>query len=164
MRRWRFFGVVVALGLASGVIELAPEVAAAASSPVVTVDPVDVEVGPGASASFSSEATGDPTPVRSWEVSHDGGATWDVVGGSSGSTLTLSSVALAQDGDRYRAVYVNDSGSATSAAATLQVTVVPTVTVQPASTTAAFDAVATFTASADRWDRIVWERQLLGAA
>lgn len=47
--------------------------------PVVTLQPIAVTVTAGETATFTSEATGYPTPTAEWEVSADDGSTWGPV-------------------------------------------------------------------------------------
>ncbi len=53
-----------------------------------------------------------------WQLSTDGGATWDDIPGATETTYSL--VASAEDvGHRYRAVFTNTCGTATSTSAEL---------------------------------------------
>lgn len=66
--------------------------------PAITADPVDVTVDEGQTATFSVTAIN--ATNYTWEVSEDGGATWNVVG--SGTTLDVTGTTLAMDGNMYR--------------------------------------------------------------
>ncbi|HNR33431.1 MAG TPA: hypothetical protein PKI11_21250, partial [Candidatus Hydrogenedentes bacterium] len=76
----------------------------------VTTHPASANRYDGESVSFSVVATGGLRGERSylWEVSTDGGGSWSplsnggVVSGATSTTLTLASVALADDANRYR--------------------------------------------------------------
>ena len=61
-----------------------------------------------------------------WQVSTDGGNTFSNVAGATSNTLTIDATAN-ENGNRYRAVFTNSAGSATTASATL------TVSTQPSS-------------------------------
>lgn len=100
-----------------------------AVAPVVTTQPTARTVVAGESVSFTAAATGDPEPTVRWESSTDG-TTWAPVAGATSATLSLSSTTTAQSGTRYRAVFTNGAGSATSDAATLTVRPVASVTVE----------------------------------
>lgn len=105
--------------------------------PAVAAGPDDVAVDPGATATFTTTATGIPSPVAEWETSTDGGATWTDVAqqprtvpaaGADGvvsSTLDLAEVTVEQDGTLVRARVTNAHGTTVTEAATLAVVVVP---------------------------------------
>jgi VCBS repeat-containing protein len=84
----------------------------------VTSSPSSVTVTSGQPASFSAAATGAPAPTVQWQVSSDGGATFTDLPGASSTTLTFTA-AMSQNGNLYRAVFTNSTGSVTSSAATL---------------------------------------------
>ncbi|MCW2567501.1 MAG: hypothetical protein JWN54_1598, partial [Mycobacterium sp.] len=116
------------------------------TAPVVTADPADTAVDAGDTATFTAAATGSPTPTVRWEVSTDG-VTWTTLAGETAATLTFATTA-GQNGDRYRAVFSNPAGDATTLPATLTVRTVPTVTTQPADQTVNAGSSVTFTAAA----------------
>jgi len=89
-------------------------------APAVTVNPVDQTVGPGSSVSFTAAASGVPAPSVQWQRSTDGGGTFVPIAGATGSTYTFTATA-GDDGNRYRAVFSNVAGTATTTAATLAV-------------------------------------------
>jgi LPXTG-site transpeptidase (sortase) family protein len=96
------------------------EIVSITNAPVVTLDPVDAWVLPGATATFTSAAVGNPNPTVQWQVSADGGTTFTDIAGATSTTLSLTAQ-LADSGLQYRAVFTNTEGSATSAAAVLHV-------------------------------------------
>jgi alpha-tubulin suppressor-like RCC1 family protein len=109
-------------------------------APSFVLQPADVTVSVGDTATFIVSIDADPQPTLQWQVSTDGGVTWADLEAETGDTLTL--VASADlDGVQYRVVATNDAGTETSDAATLIVTggaviteTAPTPT--PTSTTA----------------------------
>jgi hypothetical protein len=105
------------------------------SAPAITTNPTSTTVNAGQTASFSAAASGDPTPTVQWQLSTDGGATFNNIGGATATTLTLSNVTSAQNATKYRAVFTNSIGSATTTAATLTVNFAPSVTTNPGSQT-----------------------------
>lgn len=120
-----------------------------ASLPGFSRQPGSVSVAVGQSATFSVDVSGSPTPTLQWQVSLDGGATWQNSPGATGGTFTIPSTTLAQNGQRYRAVATNSSGtSVNSSAAVLTVTeqIQPNsvFTQQPANTTVPVGQAATF--------------------
>jgi arabinan endo-1,5-alpha-L-arabinosidase len=96
--------------------------------PAVTAQPADADARVGTSGDFSVGVSGTPVPVVTWEVSHDGGATWEAVPGSASlaqdgvATLNLGGVTADMDGSLVRAQVENAHGSVTSETATLSVT------------------------------------------
>jgi hypothetical protein len=115
--------------------------------PVVTTDPTDTTAVTGHTATFTAAASGVPAPTVQWQVSTDGGATWNDVTGATSGTLAFTT-APGQSGNEYQAVFTNVVGSATSTAATLTLETTPTVTTQPQSAAVFPGASVTFTAAA----------------
>ncbi|MDQ2682908.1 MAG: Ig-like domain repeat protein, partial [Chloroflexota bacterium] len=101
--------------------------------PEVTQDPESTLVLVGQQASFSAAATAVPDPNVQWQVSTDGGTTFEVI---PGATTTTWSFFPAGDDDQnqYRAVFTNPAGSDTSSAATLTVRQPPSFTSAAATT------------------------------
>jgi alpha-tubulin suppressor-like RCC1 family protein len=100
------------------------------TGPSFAVQPASQSASVGGSASFTATASGDPAPGYQWQVSVDGGATWNNVAnggmnpgclGANTTTLILDSATLAMNGSEYRCVATNDAGSACSSATTLTV-------------------------------------------
>jgi hypothetical protein len=91
--------------------------------PKVTVNPTDETVSVGDSAIFTANATGVPTPTVQWQVSTDGGVTFtNITGNTSALTTTLIfAVYSTENGYKYRAVFTNALGTATTSTATLTV-------------------------------------------
>jgi hypothetical protein len=118
------------------------------TAPVVTLNPANVTVTAPAAATFTAAASGVPTPNVQWQVSTDGGLTFSNLVGQNSTTLTINPTTAAMNGNKYRAVFSNIAGSATTTAATLTVQFPPVVTVNPLSQTVTAPAAATFTAAA----------------
>jgi hypothetical protein len=92
----------------------------------VTYSPVTETVEVGGTVVLASAAAGNPMPTVKWQQSTDGGVTFTDIAGA--TFMTYSFVAsTAQNGDRYRAVFTNSFGTATTAPAIL--TVLPPVSV-----------------------------------
>jgi hypothetical protein len=72
----------------------------------------------GQSVSFVATATGTPAPSVQWQVSTDGGLSFDDLGGETSPTLTFTPTA-ADNGKQYHAVFTNPCGTETTRAATL---------------------------------------------
>jgi CSLREA domain-containing protein len=115
--------------------------------PSVTTNPTDQTTCNGSSVSFTAASSGFPSPTVQWQVSTDGGANFNDIPGATSTTLTFTATA-AQNGNKYRAVFTNSQGTATTSAATLTVNTAPVVTTNPVDQTACEGASVSFTASA----------------
>jgi hypothetical protein len=86
-----------------------------------------VSTNVGASVQFSAAATGTPAPTLQWQRLAVGTGSWANISdggnysGATTTTLTVSSVTTAMNGDQFRCVATNASGSATSSQAQLTV-------------------------------------------
>jgi hypothetical protein len=106
-------------------------------APLFTVQPADRSVIVGSAALFTVAATGTPAPALQWQRSSDGGATWADIGAATDADYSTGPTTALQNGERYRAVAVNATGSTTSSVATLSVAVPapPSFTAQPSNVT-----------------------------
>jgi len=110
----------------------------APAAPYVTTQPVSTgDLLPGQTATFTAAATNgesNPPATVQWDVSTDGGVTWNPVPGATSTTLTVPNLTGAMNNYQYEAIFTNALGSATSNAAVLAVNHVnPTVTPPTAS-------------------------------
>jgi Immunoglobulin I-set domain len=120
-------------------------------APKVTTNPLAKTVTAGEGATFTAEASGVPAPTVQWQVSTNGGSTFEAVPGATSDTLTIPSTSTTESGNKYEAVFTNSQGSATSEPATLTVNPkpeAPKVTTNPLSKTVTAGEGATFTAEA----------------
>lgn len=129
------------------------------TTPTVTSQPASITVIAGTSASFTASAAGTPAPTVRWQRSTNGGASYADVPGATSPTYSFTASA-ADYGNRYRAVFTNAAGVATSTVAVLTVHTVPTVLSPPSDVTVLAGQSASFTASAEgtpvptvRWQR-----------
>ncbi len=118
------------------------------SRPVITQQPVDATVQQGKEASFEARAIGNPTPTVQWEQSTDGGATYKRISGATSDVLHFGIVGNSEDGWKFRAVFKNTKGEATTEVATLHVVEAPVVTIQPSDTTVIEGENASFKSTA----------------
>jgi VCBS repeat-containing protein len=126
-----------------------PSSTSTSSCPTLTVtsSPSSLTVTSNQTASFSAAATGSPAPTVQWQVSSDGGATFTDLPGANSSTLTFTAT-MSQNGNLYRAVFTNASGSVISSAATLTVnTAATTTTVSSSKNPTVFGQAVSFTAT-----------------
>jgi hypothetical protein len=93
------------------------------AAPVVTLNPSNHTTSAGDPVYFTAAATGSPVLTVQWQVSTDGGLTFhNVTGTVTATTTTLTFYAsLSQNGYKYRAVFTNSAGIATTLFATLTV-------------------------------------------
>jgi hypothetical protein len=93
------------------------------AAPEVTLNPVNHTTSAGDPVSFTAMATGSPVLSVQWQVSTDGGITFhNVTGTVTATTTTLTFYAsLSENGFKYRAVFTNSAGIATTLVATLTV-------------------------------------------
>jgi Peptidase A4 family len=117
------------------------------SAPMITLDPSNQTVSPGAVATLEAGATGTPTPSVQWQISTNGGATWGPFAGATSAPYSFRAE-TSNNGDEFEAVFTNPVGSATTTAATLSVDAAPAVTAQPTDDTALENTTAAFFAAA----------------
>jgi CSLREA domain-containing protein len=118
-----------------------------ATAPSVTSNPSSQTVCSGAGASFTAAASGNPAPSVQWQVSTNGGGTFNDMPGANSTTLSFAASA-ADNGHQFRAVFTNLGGSATSQAATLTVNTAPLVTAGPIAQTVTAGQPVIFTVAA----------------
>jgi hypothetical protein len=88
--------------------------------PFVTTQPSLQQICDNQQVSFTSFASGTPTPAIQWEESTDNGASFSPIAGANANTLTFT-VSAALNNYQYRAVFTNTGGSAVSSAVVLTV-------------------------------------------
>jgi uncharacterized protein (TIGR03437 family) len=119
---------------------------ATCAPPAVSTHPANQSSAVGSSASFTAAASGTPPTVQ-WQVSSDGNS-WSNIEGATNTTLNLTNVAITLHGNRYRAVFTNACGTATSDPATLTVNqLTPAVTLNSSATSVTYGQSVTLTAN-----------------
>lgn len=86
-----------------------------------TSQPSSTTVCAGTTASFSATAAGNPPITYQWQVSTDGGITYNDITGATASTYSFTAVA-GDNGKKFRCIATSSCGSGTSNAATLTIT------------------------------------------
>lgn len=134
------------------------------SPPTVTKQPSPATVLVGQSATFSAAATGSPT--AQWQISTNGGSTWNAIAGATSDSYAIASATLAENGDEFRVVFTNAGGEATSHAAKLTVEAPPAITSQPTGVTVDEGQSATFeaTASGSPTPTVQWQYEASGGS
>jgi sugar lactone lactonase YvrE len=95
-----------------------------AATPQIQTQPQSQSVNPGQAFALSVAATGNPAPTFQW--SKDGAN----ISGATNASLSITSATTADSGS-YTVTITNAAGSVTSAAATISVGSVPTISTQP---------------------------------
>jgi hypothetical protein len=90
--------------------------------PAVTSQPSSQSVLVGTSVTFGAAASGQPPPMVQWQQSTNDGSTWSSISGATSTTYAISNVPSSDNGDQFRAVFVNGGGWAVTNPATLVVT------------------------------------------
>lgn len=113
----------------------------------ITAHPKSVSVRQGSPASFSTTATGQSLRYK-WQIQAGGKGSWSTLGTQ--QTVKIASATAKQNKSKVRVIVTGANGSATSSAATLTVTAVPTteITKHPASATVVEGQNHTFTTAA----------------
>jgi CSLREA domain-containing protein len=106
---------VVVSGACSTVIRSA--ILTVNTAPVVTLNPVSQTATSG-TVTFTAAASGIPAPTVQWQVSTNGGFSFNNIPGATSTSLTVAATP-ANNGNKYRAVFTNGCGTATTTAATL---------------------------------------------
>ncbi|MGD0392936.1 MAG: IPT/TIG domain-containing protein [Acidimicrobiales bacterium] len=104
-----------------GTVDSTPATLTLRTLPVVTTEPAGDAVHERAVATFTAAATSYPTPSVQWQVSTNGGTTFSAIAKATATTYSFTTSA-AENHRRYRAVFTNAVGSATTTPATLTVT------------------------------------------
>ena len=108
-------------GVTTVILSTAVVVGAGNVAPTVLTNPSNQVVNAGQTATFIAAASGTPSPTAQWQVSTDGGATYNNLAGATNPTLTITNANIAQNGNRYRAVFTNSVSTATTTGAMLTV-------------------------------------------
>ena len=87
----------------------------------VTSQPQSAGVNEGEAASFSIAAEGGTTRTYQWQVSTDGGTSWDDIDGATDATYTTPATTMDMDGNQYRCVVTSGRVTIASDPATLAV-------------------------------------------
>lgn len=105
---------------AAGTATTAPATLTVQTAPSITIQPTSQTVASGSQVTLTAAAIGDPTPTVQWQVSTDGGKTYNNISGATSTTLKFVAAA-SQNGYLYRAVFTNAIGSVITSAAKLTV-------------------------------------------
>jgi regulator of RNase E activity RraA len=96
--------------------------ATAAVAPTITTHPSNQNVEAEQSATFSVVTSGTATLTYQWQLSTDGGTSFNNISGATSASYSIANTTISQNDYMYRCVVSNSIGSATSNAAILKVT------------------------------------------
>jgi hypothetical protein len=118
--------------------------------PGITVQPANITVPVGSTATFSVIANGTATLTYAWQYLSVGGTTWKPLAAGTNltsATMTTLATTVAYNGLQFRVIVTDGNGvSTTSAAAKL--TISPVIAVQPVNQNVAVGSTATFSVTA----------------
>ena len=99
----------------------------------ISAAPLSATVCAGSNVTFSTVALG-TNPSYQWQVSTDGGVTFNNISGANATAYTVNNASVAQNNHQYRVIVSNACpSSATSSAAVLTVTNPASIVAQPAN-------------------------------
>ncbi len=139
-----------------------------AGPPIILQDPSSVAVSSGQNATFRVAATGNPKPVLQWQYRAAGSVVWADLNdganyvGTTTDTLVVIGATQNMNGDQFRCVATNSSGSVVSVAGLLSViSFPPSITAQPQNQSVNAGTLATFTIMAAGSDPLAfhWQRR-----
>jgi hypothetical protein len=162
--------VVAIIAISAGAVVVAPGQADAhpKGAPTITTQPASTTVAAGGTATFTAGASGTPPPTVQWQVCPSDGSNCNPLTGATSTTLTLTGVRLSMSGNRYRAQFRNNFGTALTSSALLTVVsqAAPTITTQPTNVKTAAGSTATFTAAAtgSPTPTVHWQEQAAGGS
>lgn len=116
------------------------------TGPAITTQPSNQTGCVGDNVSFSIVSAA--ATSFQWQVSTDGGATWNNIGGATSASYSITGITAGQNGNQYRCIAGTLCGNTTSSAATLTVNSAPNITVQPQNTSVCTGGNATFNITA----------------
>ncbi len=131
---------------------------AVAVAPTTGTSPLSQTVDAGTPVTFTAAGNGTPAPNVQWQISSDSGKNFSNIPLADTGTLTFTARA-GQNGDEFRAAFINAVGTAYSSAATLTVDFAPAVVTQPSSQTVATGSTVKLSAAAsgNPTPGVVWQ-------
>ena len=115
--------------------------------PLIGTQPANASVCVGANHTFSLTATGSNLSYQ-WQLSTDGGSTYNNISGANASAYTVTGVTAGMNNYRYRCIVSGCPPSVTSDAAILTVASAPVLNSSPVNAAACEGGNASFTVSA----------------
>jgi hypothetical protein len=128
---------------------------------VYTTQPQSVNVCAGSNHTFTVAATGANVRYQ-WQVSTDGGATYNDIPGATAATLPLTGITPGMNNYRYRVIATGCPPAVTSSIAILTVVAPPSITAQPADVAVCEPATASFSVTATGTTNYQWQLSIDG--
>ncbi|MBK7678344.1 MAG: reprolysin-like metallopeptidase [Chitinophagaceae bacterium] len=114
----------------------------------ITTQPVSATICEGGNASFNVVATTSIGVLTyQWELSTNGGTTWNAIPGATTSTFAQTNIPVGQNGYRFRVIASSGCGSVTSSVAILTVNAYPVISFTPSPVVCLSDAAFSLSAT-----------------
>ena len=126
------------------------------TAPAITTPPASQTVCNGTAATFTAAASGSPAPTVQWQLSTDGGMTFNDIALATSTTYSFTTTP-ADNQHQFRAVFTNVCNTATTAAATLTVDQTIAITTQPTDQSVTANTPVTFTSAATNFTSVQWK-------
>jgi hypothetical protein len=104
----------------SGVTNSNPVTLTVNTAPTITLQPANVTTTPNQPVFFNANASSNPLPSVQWQLSTDGGTTFNDIGGATSTLYSFTSQST-QNANQYRAVFTSPCGTANTNPATLKI-------------------------------------------
>jgi hypothetical protein len=160
-------GTAINAELVSGLSALNYFAVSPDGEPAFTTQPANTTVTLGQPVTFTSNATGTPTPSYQWQISTDAGVTWtNITGGIftgfNTANLTIPSTDAGLLGAQFRVLAINTVDIVVSLPATLGLNFPPTITSIPGNTFVPRGTPVTFTVGVSGTPPFTYQWQLNG--
>jgi hypothetical protein len=139
------------IGVIGGSVDLiAAWLDGAPTAPGIVTSPKSTSVTAGSPVTFTASATGIPNPSVQWEISTNGGTTFNVIPGATSTTYSFTAT-LGENGDEYEAIFTNPQTYAITAPATLMVTPAGALSATSSTAAASYNLAAVGTTDWAHW-------------
>ncbi|MBK7289259.1 MAG: hypothetical protein IPI78_02835 [Chitinophagaceae bacterium] len=116
------------------------------AGPAVTTHPSSQAICVDNNVTFNAAGTG--ITGYQWQVSTNGGLTWNPIVGAMATSYTITGVTFSLNNNQYRCVFTGQCGTTNTNPATLTVNTLPNIAGQPSNIAVCSGSSATFTATA----------------
>ena len=130
------------------------------SLPAIQSQSADLTLCAGSGGSFTVNATATGITYQ-WQLSTDGGNTWNNISGANTATYSFSSVTVGSNGNRFRCVVNGTCAPSVNSNPFLLTVIAPvTVTLQPAATQICANGNTSFSVSGSSVQSIIYQWQM----
>ncbi len=130
-------------------------IVSAGGGPSITTHPASQSICLGGPVTFTASATG--ATSYQWQVSTDGGNTFNNIGGATTTTYSVPVTTIGMDGYQYHLLANNICGTSTSDNAELTILQAPTILVQPVNSAACVGGSVSFSVIAQNAASYQWQ-------